>query len=201
MKAGLIIGLILFSFCSCDSKFLNSLYGEINKQSDRIPPQASYLIGKMDSYLKTVTNSIEKNKIKQLVGLGVPSYTVKLFEGALYGSDVKVNTFTYEHTPTQASLIEGVGAITVIGNEARFAYVEAHCNGSLIPQKKNVPTKRCKGILWWRKCWWEDNWIVRGFTGQELLLVKSSLRAKSVQEIKKRIKALADITAVAVSLN
>lgn len=202
MKAKIIIGLILLTLCSCGSKFLDSLHKEISKLSDVIPPNSAHLISSMNSYLNTITNSIDKNKISQLGQLGVPEYTVDLFKGALYGADVKTNTFTFENTPSDATLIEGVGAISVVGNEARFAYVEAHCNGNLIPQKINVPTKQCKKrFLRKKKCWWNDNWVVRGFNGGEILLIKSALRAKSVQEIKKRIKALSDITTVAVSLS
>ena len=190
MKIHIFIGIIcLISFTQCN--FYDSLLTYVNKMPIGIPSNSGKYIKNMNTYVDVLSNTIKKDKISRLGELGVPKHAVDNFVRTVkHGNET---SFTYVSVNSNSNVI-GIGKIEVQGEKARYAYLEAHSSGTLIPQKENHRYRKCKG--WWifKKCWWEDNWVVRKYTIAELEVIKNALRGKSLIDLRSKVVYLKNLS-------
>lgn len=75
----------------------------------------------------SVSNSLNRNTLDSILGLGVPQDIVNFFKQCSSGT----NTYnTYAITGMTGVYIKGVGGIYFEGNDAKFSYIEGSARGN-----------------------------------------------------------------------
>lgn len=186
MKIYILIGFIsLISIAHCN--FYDSLFTYVNSQVIGVPANSGKYIKNLNTYVDVLSNTVKKDKIGRLGELGVPKYAVDKFVQTLKsGSGTTFNYFQLNGY----KIAYGVGKIEVQGENARYAYLEAHTSGTPIPQKENRRYKKCKGWFVFKKCRMVDNWVERPFTAAEYEVMRNALRGKSLQELRSKVVQL-----------
>ena len=191
MKTQILIGIIcLVAFSQCH--FYDKLLNVINKEAVDMPGNAGTYIRKLNGYVDVLANTIKKDKVARLVDIGVPKHAVDHFVNSIqFASE---NSFTYSNVNLN-SIVYGIGTIELQGENARYAYLESHISGETITQKENRPIKKCKKrFLRKKKCWWEDNWVDRGFTSAEIQVIQTALKAKTIEYLRNKVIALKNLS-------
>lgn len=157
---------------------------------------ANQLISSMKSKYITIEQTFDKTKISQLTEVGIPQYAVDKFKAALDAKTAKGTSIRTEIFKSDFSVIVGLGAVKIEGNNATVSYYEVHTVASLIKILEPYITSHCSGALFWRKCRKELITRVRGYTIKEMDLIKKAIRERAEKDLTERIKVVESLKTV-----
>ena len=84
--------------------------------------------------------------------------------------------------------------MVIQGNNAKVVYIEAHTRGELIEQKEPLKLKECHStFLFGKSCTERIVMKTRGFTINELNLIKAAIRQKSASELQNIMQSIRNL--------
>lgn len=164
------------------------------KEKAKEKVNANDLVHSINSQFTSIKNTIDKNNINQLNQLGIPQHAVEKFKAALFSQTSSIHSFSIELFPDRASAIEGIGFLVIQGKNAKVVYIEAHTRGELIEQKEPLKLKECHStFLFGKSCTERIVMKTRGFTINELNLIKAAIRQKSASELQNIMQSIRNL--------
>ena len=124
----IILLCILIAFCSSQGNFYHTLQAEAAKSNGWIPGNFGQYVNGISVKVASVSNSLNRNTLDSILGLGVPQDIVNFFKQCSAANTPRTNT--YNITGMTGVYIKGVGGIYFEGNDAKFSYIEGSARGN-----------------------------------------------------------------------
>lgn len=185
---------LLITFCFAQNTIYNNLLAEAQKTNDAIPGNANSYITGITTKISSVSNSINKNSLDSLLGLGVPTDVVNFFKNLANSNTAGTTTYNnYSINGNQGLYIKGIAGITFNGDDVEFSYVEGRAEGTVVQQKEKRTKRECHRHHLRKKCKNVVYWVDRGLNGDEVNLIGQALAGNAIQQVKGRINSIIEI--------
>ena len=150
------------------------------KYSQNLSPKHKTLIKDLYGITHFKMTQIPISQLKSLKSkYGLPQELVNQLSNIQY-SDKQVYNDVKFHSMKGKSALDNIFGIAKReqNNEIFFAYIRGKTTGQLITQYVTVKLKKCKRILFWKKCKTHHQKKPRGITANELDIIKKALEKK-----------------------
>ena len=183
----LIILLILSSFVISKDMLLQTMYENLGKKQQEKPSNYYNYVRNAQVKIQIISKIINKTMLASLDKIGIPKHMAEKFKAAFYAGTITTETV---QSNSISNLKYEFGGVMGKGEKARFAYFDVTVNAETIQQKQTIiiPHKKRK------KTWNEIKHVPRGFTAEELQLIKKYLVYRAQSELMNKIKTLMEIT-------
>ena len=150
------------------------------KYSQKLSPKHKTLIKDLHGITHFKMTQIPISQLKSLKSkYGLPEELVKQLSNIKY-SDKQVYNDVKFHSMNGKSGLDNIFGIAKReqNNEIFFAYIRGKTTGQLITQYTTVKLRKCRRILFWKKCKTYHQKKARGITANELDIIKKALEKK-----------------------
>ena len=161
-------------------KIFNIVKEHSKKYSQNLSPKHKTLIKDLHGITHFKMTQIPISQLKSLKSkYGLPQELVNQLSNIQY-SDKQVYNDVKFHSMKGKSALDNIFGIAKReqNNEIFFAYIRGKTTGQLITQYVTVKLKKCRRILFWKKCKTHHQKKPRGITANELDIIKKTLENK-----------------------
>lgn len=194
MNKGLLgFYIILALVCSSteQSGLINAIKEEAKKVSATFPPKYTEKIKNLQGSSSMVTDSVEIKNLDLLnKKYSLPSDVFKKIEGIAFSKSVTVQSFNVVISRNSARMEEYIGAGYKENGLVKFAFIKSIVYGTIVPQFNAVRYKKCRRILFWKRCKWKTRYVQRGNNEVEIGIIKSALKAQAYSNLNAKINSI-----------
>jgi len=181
---------------------VQKLKDETNHLAATMPSNANNYARNIRSYGDFNADSFEVNQLDQIFGKHKfqPQIAEK-FKAIVFAKAVVFQTFCLSIAGVTASLNEFIGAARNVNGKVDIAFINVNSLADLVQQYNSVKERKCKKILFWKKC--HDEWknVPRGLTPSEINIVTTALRANAYQHLTNKVNTASNIPMASNSLD
>lgn len=193
-KLSFILGILLLLVFIQSKKISKAEFERQFKQLQALSKEKTngwQLVTDLKTDYTTIATSIRKDKLNQLYQLNIPQHAIEKFKAVLFAKVIVDDSFRIDIVANkEAKSIQGLGVVELDGDSIKLYYAEANTTGRMIEQKTPVKRERCKKFLFIKKCTHWIDMVPRGFTAQEIEIIKQTVRVKAARDLETRITNL-----------
>ena len=183
----LIILLILSSFVVSKDELLQKMYDSLANEKQAMPSNYYRYVRHAPVKIQIISKIIDKNMLSSLDKVGIPKHMAMKFESVLYSEIVTGRT---SYLNDISNLKYEFGGAMKKGEKVRFAYFDVTVKAETIQQINTIVIPHKKR----RKTWNEIKRVPRGFTTEEIKIIRDYLHYRAQTELMNKIKTLMEIT-------
>ena len=183
----LIILLILSSFVVSKDELLQKMYDSLAEEKQAMPSNYYRYVRHAPVKIQIISKIIDKNRLSSLDKVGIPKHMAMKFESVLYSEIVTDRT---SYLNDISNLKYEFGGAMKKGEKVRFAYFDVTVKAETIQQINTIIIPHKKR----RKTWNEIKRVPRGFTTEEIKIIRDYLLYRAQTELMNKIKTLMEIT-------
>ena len=193
-KITFILGILLLLVFTNAKKYNKAEFEKRLKELQKLSQEKTngwQLVTNLKTTYFTIATTIKRDKLSQIYQLGIPQHAIEKFKAVLFAKVIVDDSFRIDIVADkQAKSIQGLGVVELDGDSIKLYYAEANTTGRMIEQKTPVKRERCKKFLFIKKCTHWIEMVPRGFTAQEIAIIKQTVRVKAARDLETRITNL-----------
>ena len=163
------------------TKIFSFLREQAKKYISKYPKGLSKLATNLASTTSIKLDQLEISSIDSLKQThNLPDDIIIKFKAIKYtNNEISFELFTFKNIKSNSNIDNIFGVVTRIDkNNIFFAYVRGNAKAKLITQFDTIRVKKCRKILFVKKCRHSNRKVKRGFKANELNIIQDGLMAK-----------------------
>ena len=163
------------------TKIFSFLREQAKKYISKYPKGLSNLATNLASTTSIKLDQLEISSIDSLKQThNLPDDIIIKFKAIKYtNNEISFELFTFKNIKSNSNIDNIFGVVTRIDkNNIFFAYVRGNAKAKLITQFDTIRVKKCRKILFVKKCRHSNRKVKRGFKANELNIIQDGLMAK-----------------------
>jgi len=163
---------------------------EANHLAATMPSNANNFVRNIRSLGDFQADSFQDSQLEQTIAKhNFPPQIAEKFRAIVFAKAVVFQTFCLAINGATASLNEFVGAARNVDGKVDIAFINVDSLGDLVQQFNSIKERKCKRILFIKKCHDEWHQVPRGLTPEEINVVTNSLRAHAYEHLNNKINS------------